>query len=406
MQPLDDDRQAIHRADQARHLLSRLVHQPASAPESDVVALVSVQYPGVAGPVISKKQAFEIIARVRQRIDDAKIKADSIKDYEKKAQHLRSMMDAGEEPCEAKRWTQALDGYAGQASSFRANKAAAGWYLRQKLKDLLRQQDRYQRDQDFGVPWLKCVELIEEMERVYEAVYAYTRQVPKPVLGLILPTGESKKGDLKVITKKYPRWMALMRAGTADTKYVDAQRVLELIGCRPEELQQGILVTQSGPDTATIEVEGAKVTQSAGQPWRRISLPMSLLAEDWICRLQAQGAFVVKIDSKDGLRKSLHRISKRVLKGVPFATAYVYRHACATMLRDSGHTVEEIGAFMGHSVAETQRLYGFRKGGGRKVKPVKVSGYSTEVPREVRPLKTNGLSSVWDKKKASHLKMG
>ena len=315
-------------------------------------------------------------------------------------------MDVDEEPNEAIPWTQALDTYARQASSFRANKAAACWYLRRNLKDLLSQQDRHQRAQEFGEPWLKCVELIAEMQQVYEAVYAYTRQVPKPIQGLSLPTGESKKRDLKVIAKKYPSWMELMREGAAGTKYVDAQRVLELIGCRPEELEHGVTVTQSGPQTVTFKVHGAKVTQSAGQPWRQISMPISLLADDWISRLRDQESFIVKIDSKDGLRRSLQRISNRALDGVPFATAYVYRHAFATMLRDSGHTMEEIGAFMGHSVAETQRLYGFRKGGGRKVKPAQGSGYSAEVPREVRPLKTNGLRSVLSKKKASQLKMG
>ena len=406
MQSLDDDRQAIYRAEIAKRLLSQQAHHAASASELGVDVLLSMQYPWIAGPQITKVQAFEIIARVRELVADSKIKADSAKDYEKKSQHLRSMMDAGEEPCEAKRWTNSLDGYAGQPNSFRGNKAAVCWYLRQNLKDLLSQQGRHQRAGEFGAVWLKSVEQIAEMEQVYEAVYAYTRQVPKHVQGLVLPTGESKKRDLKVIAKKYPRWMALMRDGAAGTKYVDAQRVLELIGCRPEELEQGVTVTQSGLHTVTFEVQGAKVTQSAGQPWRRISLPIALLAEDWIFRLRAQGSFVVKIASKDGLRKSLQRISHRMLKGVPYATAYVFRHAFATMLRDSGHTVDEIAAFMGHSVAETQRLYGFRKGGGRKVKPAQASGYSVEVPREVRPLKTNGLTSVLAKKKASHMKMG
>ena len=405
MQHLVDDKQLIQRAEKARRLLSQLAHHPASASESGVAALVSMQYPGNAGLQISKEQAFETIVRVRKRIAVEKIKADSVKDYEKKTQHLRSMMDAAEEPCEARRWTQALDTYAGQASSFRANKAAACWYLRQSLNDLLSQQDRHQRAQEFGVPWLKYVELIAEMERVYEAVYGYTRQIPEPIEGLSLPKGKSKKGDLRVITKKFPNWMALMRDGAVRTKYVDAVRVLELIGCRPEELLQGVTVTQSGPDTATFTVTGAKVTKFAGQPWRKISLPMSHLGDEWIGRLREHASFIVKIDSKDGLRKSLHRISDRVLKGVPFATGYVYRHAFATMLRDSGHSMEEIGELMGHSVAETQRLYGFRKGGGRKVKPVQTSGYRAEVPRVVRPLKTNELSSVLAKKKASLLKM-
>ncbi|MEC5215020.1 hypothetical protein RCH06_003597 [Polaromonas sp. CG_9.5] len=394
MQLLVGDKQVIHRAEAAKRLLSQQAHHAASASELGVDALLSMQYPGIAGPQIAKVQAFEIIARVRELVADSKIKADSAKDYEKKAQHLLSMMDAGEMPCEVERWINSLDVYAGQANSFRACKAAACWYLRQKLRDLLSQQDRHQRAQEFGAPWLKSVELIAELEEVYEAVYTYTRQVPKPIQGFSLPVGESKKRDLKVIAKKYPNWVSLMREGAAGTKYVDAQRILELIGCRPEELEQGVTVTRSEPQTVTFKVHGAKVTKAAGQPWRKISVPISLLADDWTNRLHDQRSFTVKIDSKDGLRKSLQRISKRVLKGVPFATAYVYRHAFATMLRDSGHTVEEIGACMGHSVAETQRLYGFRKGGGRKVKPMQVSGYSVEVPREVRPLKKNKLRSV------------
>lgn len=399
------DKQATHRAERAIRLLSQLAH-PASASELSAAVSVSPQFPGIDGPQVSKEEAFEIITRVRRRIVSAKIKVDSIKDYEKKAQHLVLMMDADEEQWQATRWTDSLDAYAGQANSFRGNKAAACWYLRMNLQHLLSQQDKYQRAQEFGAPWLMCVELIAEMEQVYETVYAHTRLVPNAIQVLSPQTGESKKHDLKVIAKKHPNWMALMREGAAGTKYVDAQRVLELIGCRPEELEHGVTVTKSGLHTATFTVHGAKVTQSAGQPWRKISLPISLLADDWTSRFQDQESFIVKIDSKDGLRRSLQRISKRVLKGAPFATAYVYRHAFATMLRDSDHTMEEIGALMGHSVADTQRQYGFRKGGGRNVKFVQASGYRVEVPREVRPLKTNGLRSVLAKKKVSQSKMG
>lgn len=408
MQHLVDDKQAMRRSETARRLLSALTHRSESAADLGLGVAISMskQYPGIAAPQVSKVQAFEIIARVRKRIMAAKIKADSIKDYKKKADHLLSTVDAADEPNEAARWIKALDSYAGQANSFKGNKAAACWYLRQDLKDLLTRQDHYQRTDEFEDSWLRCVKLIAEKEEIYEEVYAHIRQIPRPVDGLSLPTGESKKRDLKVIAKKYPNWIALMRDGASATKYVDAQRALELIGCRPEELEQGIMVTQSGPANVTFTVTGAKVTKFAGQPWRKISLPLSRLCDEWIGRLQKLDSFIVKIDSKDGLRNSLQRVSSRVLKGVPFATAYVYRHSFATMLRDSGHTMEEIGELMGHSVAETQMQYGLRKGGGRKVKPVKGSGYSADVPREVRASKVNGLQLVLAKKKSIKIKAG
>ena len=406
MHPFEDDTQTIQRAEKAKHLLAHLSHQSTSVSDPRLSAMVATQYPGVCGPQISKQEAFQIIARVRGQIASEKVKASSATDYEKKARYLLSVMDAMDEPNEVLRWTNSLDCYAGLANSFRSVKAAACWYLRQRLRDLLQQQDRLQRVQEFGVPWLRCVEKIAEMAMVYEAVYGYKRRVPQPLQGFDLPKGESKKVDLKVIKKKYSDWMSLMHAGAVDTKYVDAQRVLEMIGCRPEELEQGVTVIQSGPQTVTFKVTGAKVTHAAGQPWRRITLPISHLPEDWVSRFREGESFVVKIGSKDGLRRSLQRISSRVLPGVPFATAYVYRHAFATMLRDSGYSVEEIGAYMGHSVAETQRLYGFRKGGGRKVKPTQAVGYSVEVPREVRSLKPDGLTSILAKTRARKFKAG
>ena len=97
-----------------------------------------------------------------------------------------------------------------------------------------------QRTGDFGSNWLQCIEHIVDLAQVYETVYGYTRQLPLVVEGLRLPEKESKGDDLKVIARKFPDWMQRMHEGAAGTKYVDALHVLELIGCRPEELKHGV----------------------------------------------------------------------------------------------------------------------------------------------------------------------
>ena len=394
MQTNDEEIRAIHRAEAAKRLIAVQPVGSANASASLVSEPVSPRYPGIVISQISKAQAFEIISGVRKRIAVKEISNGTEKDYRNKAAHLLSLMDASDEPCEATRWSQGLDAYAGQASSFRSNKAAACWHLRQSLTELLRRQDRMQRTGDFGSNWLQCIEHIVDLAQVYETVYGYTRQLPLVVEGLRLPEKESKGDDLKVIARKFPDWMQRMHEGAAGTKYVDALHVLELIGCRPEELKHGVTITQTDPHTATFMVHGAKVTEHAGQPWRKISLPLSRLKAEWIDRLRANGSLIIKIASKEGLRNSLQRISSRVLKGARFATAYVYRHAMATMLRDAGRSVEEIAAILGHSVAETQQLYGFRKGGGRKKMLARDTGYKVEVAREVRVKSSYGVKMI------------
>lgn len=394
MQTNDEKIRVINRAESAKRLIAVQPVGSANASASLVSEPVGPRYPGIVISQISKAQAFEIIAVAREHITVNKISLASEEDYRNKAANLLSLMDASDEPCETARWIQGLDAYAGQASSFKSNKAAACWHLRQSLVELLRRQDRMQRTGDVGPTWLQCIEHIADLSQVYEAVYGYTRQLPVVVEGLRLPEAESKSRDLKVIASKFPNWMECMRGGAAGTKYVDALHVLELIGCRPEELKYGVTITQSDPLAATFMVQGAKVTEHAGQPWRKITLPISRLKDEWIDQLRAHGSLVIKIASKDGLRNSLQRVSRRVLKGAPFATAYVYRHAMATMLRDAGRSLEDIAAILGHSVAETQQLYGFRKGGGRKKMPARDTGYKVEVAREVRAMSNDRVKGI------------
>ena len=106
---------------------------------------------------------------------------------------------------------------------------------------------------------------------------------------------------------------------------------------------------------------------------------------------------MIAVWSADGLRDFLQRESEKQMPEVPHATAYVFRHAFATRLRDQGFEAEDLGAFLGHSASESQRLYGFKVGAGKRGKKNRAqASIRVEVPREVRPLDRSGLAQVKD----------
>lgn len=365
---------------------------------------MTLAMPGAPPPALTKAQAFAVVKDARSLIDVKLPSASSQLDYKRKADRLWEQVDNYPEMLNSERWCLSLDAYVRRSSSFRANKAACCWRLRCELAEKLAEQDRMQRAGNYDEAWLHRVGWIHELAADLRIVQAHMRDCPPLMEGQQRQASESKKLDLRRIAKEHPDWMARMLWGARRTKYVDPIRVMSLIGCRPEELMTGVEVGWSKPGMFSITIQGAKVGASAGQPWRRIHFPASLLPHAWRQRLSAEGSFVIRVESKNALRKSLHRISAQVLPSLPFATAYVYRHAFATRLRDAGFEAEEVAAFMGHSVAETQTQYGIKAGGRSKKRIKRATGLLVEVPRSVRPMDRSGLEQIQAAKKSRKTK--
>ena len=418
-----DDAKQAHRAQQAREMLRNVgrnqqqaaaIHlvQGRTSPADDADGK-ALAVPGAPRPQLTKEQAFAVVKDARTLIDVKEPKESSQEDYRGKAAWLWKMVaDDQLEETDGDRWCRAIGAYVQQPQSFKAYRAACLWTLRTKLRRMLAEQDQMQRNGERGEGWMQRVALISELAADYRTVQGFLRTPPEPLEGHPPPPRESKKPDLRRIAKEHPDWMARMLLKARHTKYLDAIRVLSMVGPRPEELESGSEVALSGPGMFSITINGAKTNESAGQPWRRIHLPVVLLPHAWRQRLDAAGRFVVQIGSKDGLRKCLHRLSEKALRTrsslrkLPFATAYVYRHAFATRLRNAGFEAEEIAAVMGHSVAETQATYGIKAGGRGKRKIKRVTGLRVEVPRVVRSLDRSGLSKVQGKIEAGKNKSG
>lgn len=361
-----------------------------------------VHVPDEATLLMSKSEAFAIVKDARQLIKGKPPKPQSQADYQRKAHMLRAQGQSSLAIPDGEYWCRVLEAYAGQPASYRAYRAACCWSIRCQIEKGLAEQDRIQRTGDRGDQWLQQIEILKHLAADLRTVQDCARPVPPLLDGMTLARRKSKKQDLRRIAKLYPGWMSRMLWSARRTQYLDAVRILSLVGCRPEELFAGVTIHNSEEGRCLITINGAKVTESAGQPWRRIHLPVTSLPFVWQKQLAAGQPIQVRVASKDGLRKCLQRLSSRVLAGAPFATAYVYRHAFATRLRDAGFSAEEIGAAMGHSVAETQSVYGVRAGGRGKKRIKRISELSVEVARPVPALDRSGLKKVRATKKAHH----
>ncbi|MCB8748933.1 hypothetical protein LHU53_18745 [Rhodoferax sp. U2-2l] len=325
-------------------------------------------------------------------------KHSSIKDYKKKIIWLRAFIEDYPELDEHVRWQQALNGYSNSAQSFKAYKSALCWHLRGELRIRLDRLKALEPGDTGPVEFMQHVSVLTERLKTYHAVHEYQRTPVEPLDGFSMPVRGSKRGELKRISKSVKNWSGRMLMAVRRTKYLDAVRVMARIGCRPKELVTGVQIAMGTTGWYNMTVLGAKVTEIAGQPWRRISQPIKTLPRAWYQRLLKEGTFVVSVETVDGLRNQLQRASAKALPGLPFATAYVFRHSAATRLRDEGFSAEEIGALLGHSAAETQALYGIRAGGKRRKKPDKGVALRVEVPRTVRPLDRSGLKMINAKK--------
>lgn len=114
------------------------------------------------------------------------------------------------------------------------------------------------------------------------------------------------------------------------------------------------------------------------------------------------------------LKDHYDHVSKQTFKGLTYgkskrplhATPYSFRHALATDLRNDGWSVDEIASALGQRSANTQRHYGFRKGGKRKpqanCQPAIIKGTVTTAS-PVAPKKRNweSVSSLIQGKKSA-----
>lgn len=288
---------------------------------------------------------------------------------------------------DAERWQSLLAVHAGKRHSFGVERAAALWGKRREIWQMLTGlHQKRKAGEDISQQTQTVFEQIRLCLLEIEAIQSLDRMQMLAQNGAKTVPVVSKKKSLSQLPADW-REQIVARAASSK-KYGAAIAVLRLIGCRPIELKHGVKIRREG-EAAVIRVQGAKVTEKAGQLWREYRVEMGRLPTSVQKALDSgQPQVTLQIASEAALRSRLkdfsHDLGFKVM-----VTPYAFRHALAVDMREDGWSSEQIGAVLGHAVAETSRHYGTkvrkRKGGNGGKPKVGFTPQDVKVPRPVRP---------------------
>jgi hypothetical protein len=357
--------------------------------------------------------AFEVVRAARTQIKSSKIarrargdttaSPDSIGDYRRKCLRIDKELVACSLPA-VDALAQAVARHAPVKQSFQKMKSAIRTETLSRVEKLLQVQDEQQarkadpfvrrqwhvsiRTLAWAVDDLRIVDALDRGECLDEAEL----------------TPQASKSKRALLRKLDVDWRdRFMAVNERSAKYRHAGVVLRHCGVRPEELRRGISVRWA-PKGIRVFVRGAKVRATAGQPWRSFILDTSCLPKWFVDEVRERRRVVVTA-KPDALRQHLSRLSQVVLnpkdakKGHSWKlSAYLFRHALVTDLRESDWVAEEIAAVIGEGSAATVSWYGLHKGSGG-ARPPAVARGRTSVARAVRPLDRSYLKQLSKKTK-------
>ncbi len=186
------------------------------------------------------------------------------------------------------------------------------------------------------------------------------------------PKKKSKRNVLKYLPDDWmnrvwdqlPKEINHPRARGTAADLQAAVAVLSACGCRPAEIEKGVTVYVNAEGLVVIEVEGVKVSDTAGQESRQLFAKRNTSWTRHLAALAGSGQAVITADanwlydwvSRIGDRCEFPELKRRNERLSP----YVYRHALSAQLKSQGWPEESIAA-LGHRVTRTQQHYATRR---------------------------------------------
>lgn len=368
---------------------------------------------------ISREEAFAIVTAARARLtkaqEDRRARKDTpasertIRDYEKKCVQVdreRDEVDTGS----PNTLFEVMCRHAQAKQTFQALKSALRWRSLEQMREQLSAQDVLQRSQPDSPRWKQTVWRVQcsmsELQRIDDLKRSecllWADKHPKP--------SRSKR---RILHRLPEDWQSrFLNVNQSSGTYRLAGVLLRYCGLRPSEFETGVRLRWT-PRGVRVLIAGAKVRPTAGQPWRSFLLDPSALPTWFIDELRVKKRIVVQAQA-DAMRAHLGRMSQPVCnpdgqkrRERLVLSAYVFRHALVTDLREQGWDGEQIAALIGETSERTLTCYGTRvHAGSRKVKPVvAIVPDSVRAPRPVKPVDRSGLEPHLRKKaKASGAK--
>jgi hypothetical protein len=187
------------------------------------------------------------------------------------------------------------------------------------------------------------------------------------------------------LNKRHPEWRDELHQHLVGRGSIWATwaAVASLTGCRPAEIP-GMRISLEGDGRLRFLIHGAKVSDTKGQPLRRLILGEdSALHRYVVAQVTAAGgrmdvsvppAESERADALAAFEAALRRAGVRAFGKAAGFSAYCFRHAIAADLKSDGTSREDLAVILGHAVTATASIYGRVSGGRRGVRSIEAYG--------------------------------
>jgi len=333
---------------------------------------------------------LSVVEAERQRRHATLPQASTVEDYRRKVIRVEEAMEEFDGGW-AEKLIMAVGRLSGAKQSFTAYRSALRHFAVEDVKTSVRAIQSVRRDL-FGLLPHMLARLQSEMRRLAHLVNL-DRESCLDRAGETTRRPQPKSRMLKHL---HDGWRERFLEAVQFSDHAMPCALLNACGLRPVELESGVRLSLA-QDNVLVRINGGKVREHTGQPWRQFQLARGLFP-DWAYeQVRAAGGMTVHAEP-EALRKFIARVSEKLFpRHKPLRVSdvllspYVFRHAVVSDMRAQDWDDAEIAAVIGESSAATVAWYGLNwNAGGRrshKARAVAIVRDSVETARPVRPVK-------------------
>lgn len=167
----------------------------------------------------------------------------------------------------------------------------------------------------------------------------------------------SKKYQLSALQRR-GNWQDQFFAAVPD-QHKAAVAILQITGCRPSELANGIQLKLVNGQLVVVIV-GSKVTDHSGQASRLLIInPDSKAGQFLMLAIPETGCLTISVANQKSFAEVIASAGKKAFPRLKARISpYVFRHSFSSDLKSAGVLPDQIACAMGHRVTRTQERYG------------------------------------------------
>jgi len=252
---------------------------------------------------------------------------------------------------------------ASSKNTFYKNRAATLFSLAEGAKFLMNQRDKCEKGTEYHA---EIVQKLAEISKFFDDFPANSdpesnengsKITWEDVKSSKKMESHSKKNGLGKLVK-IENWEQKLFE-KCSTKHQKALAVSLLSGCRPAEIEAGVLVKNDESGNLVLQIKGAKLSEIRGQETRELSISREHFAAKFLLgQLDRAPEITVSSNAKafsDAVRQAGKRAFPRLRVGV---SPYSIRHAVASSLKASGVDADAVAMTLGHAATASQSAYG------------------------------------------------